>query len=96
MCKNSFFGNILELYIVASFSGECVYENDICKFKLKEQLKNNLSQLFNDTLNIQFVDGQFTIVNVKLCTLTEAIGKKVTNSEESQLGVVTLMFLRSY
>jgi hypothetical protein len=63
---------------------------------LKEQLKNNLSQLVNDTLNIQFIDDQFAIVNIKLCTFTEAIGKKVTNSEESQLGVVTLMFLRSY
>jgi hypothetical protein len=53
-----------------------------------EQLENNLSQLLNDTINIQFVDDQFASINVKLCSLTEIIGKKdATNSEESQLRV---------
>lgn len=82
MCNNPLIGNILQLYIIAWSSSQCAYDNDICKFKLKEQLKNNLSALFNDKISIQFADDQFISMNVKLCTLTEAIGKKeVTNSK---------------
>jgi hypothetical protein len=85
MCKNSLFGNILQMNIITSFSDQCDYENDICKAKLMEQLENSLSQLLSDTITIQFADDRFTSINVKLCNLTDIIGKKeVTSSEESQ------------
>ena len=74
MCNNPLFGNILQLHIISSFTHQCEYEDYMCKFMLKEQLKSNLTELINNTISIYFNDNRLVNTNIKLCSLTEIIG----------------------
>lgn len=76
MCKNGLFGNILELHLIASFTGQCDYEDYMCKIILKEQIKNNLSQFLNNKIRIYFDDNRYINTSIKWCGLTDIIGKK--------------------
>ncbi|CAM4935933.1 unnamed protein product [Rotaria socialis] len=70
-CENPLHGNILELDLIATFSGQCTDSNDTCKLKLLEQLKDTLTQHFNIPITVELIDDQSTTIDVKLCNITE-------------------------
>ena len=84
MCKNSLFGNILQLHLIASFIDQCDYDEYMCKFILKEQLKHNLTQLVNKTIALYFDNGQFININIKLCVINELMEEESNEEEKSE------------
>ena len=89
MCDDPLFGDILQLNIITSFSGQCTSHNDSCTRKLRQQLQNSLSELVNTSIPIELIDDRPADIYVKLCSLTGATGKEKITS----LKVVTTLLL---
>ena len=84
ICPNPLLGNILQLHLLASFIGQCEYDNYACKSISREKLKNSLIEFLNEAFNIYFDDERVVKTNIKFCTFTDNLDIEDVKEEEEE------------